>query len=548
MIKAEADQFMNADQKYGFDVWGFIHLTRVLDGAELAACNQAFDPSCGLHRDSFCALLEHPVLTDCLKTICGDDYSMDQATELMGPGADPAARVRLVAGTPERNRRLRYIQYHNAPICHGVCVLWALATAPPAESALVVVPASHKRNFEPPADLLSGDDDMGMTLELPLEAGDLVILAATTLYGLRGQASRLVKSEYVSQRMMPSDGFCEIPPPQWTRELAPEQAAIIGPRTTGIGGGVISDGSQVRLSDETEQTPAMEFYLNSATAPDPKELFFWDVNGYLVLRDIMDEDWLAAAHRSIDAAIEAQPTLADGHPAKFEEVPEAILRENNGEWPADTSSRLRGQIHRPRIGGLYDLPRPHCESFRKMIAHPPIVQRLNWMLGTGFRELFEPMCCIYSKGTSGGSLHGQSSCDYATGGRFPLLDNINVLWSLNDEAPGFGENSGGFTCVPGSHKASYEIPGPKTTSIDLPQVHKPALKAGDVLYFGSVAHGTTAWRSDWNRRNVIQFMASRNIRVRPGALAGWRWSTDPQRLSKAAPAAAHRTAMPLAGD
>ena len=83
---------MNTDQKYGFDVWGFIHLTRVLDGAELAACNQAFDPACGLHRDSFCSLLEHPVLTDCLKTICGDDYSMDQATELMPPGADPAAR------------------------------------------------------------------------------------------------------------------------------------------------------------------------------------------------------------------------------------------------------------------------------------------------------------------------------------------------------------------------------------------------------------------------------------------------------------------------
>eukprot|EP01052_Picozoa_sp_SAG31_P034403 SAG31_NODE_4016_length_3662_cov_3.395453_3_plen_124_part_00 len=40
-----------------------------------------------------------------------------------------------------------------------------------------------------------------------------------------------------------------------------------------------------------------------------------------------------------------------------------------------------------------------------MIAHPAVVQRLNWMLGPGYSEAFEPMACNYITGTCGGSLH-----------------------------------------------------------------------------------------------------------------------------------------------
>ena len=109
----------------------------------------------------------------------------------------------------------------------------------------------------------------------------------------------------------------------------------------------------------------------------------------------------------------------------------------------------------------------------------------------------------------------------------PLVEQVNVAWALHDEAAGFGDDSGGFLCVPGSHKASYAIPRPLTTSIDLPQVYKPPLQAGDVLFFGAVAHGTTAWRSERQRRTVIQFMGSGNVALPPGKKSvGWRWSTD----------------------
>jgi hypothetical protein len=442
------------------------------------------------------------------------------------PGPEAPAGVPLSAGDPERNYRLRYVKHHSGHVCRGLRVVWCLEATRPGEEGIVLVPASHNRRTEPPHDLLSGATNLEMTEEPALAAGDLLLIAETTLRGVRGRP-RLVESLFVSAMTMPTGGFSEIPAPDWTLELEPEQQVIVGPRTTGRSGMVLSDGQRVRVASEVEQPEIRASAQNTPTVSDPDEVWFWDVRGYLVLRGVMDEAWLTAAHAAIDAAIEAQPNLPKGHPSAFEEVPEALLRESDWKWPEETSSRIRGDINRPRIGGLYQLPQSHCDSFRKMIAHPAIVERLNWMLGLGYKESFEPMCCIYPQGTTGGSVHGQNPADYAGNGMIPQVENVNVLWSLNDEAPGFEDNSGGFICIPGSHKASCEIPRPKTTSIDLPQVYKPALKAGDVLFFGPVAHGTTTWRSSWNRRCVIQFMSSRNTSVRPAdAVVGWRWSAD----------------------
>ena len=50
------------------------------------------------------------------------------------------------------------------------------------------------------------------------------------------------------------------------------------------------------------------------------------------------------------------------------------------------------------------LPDGHSQAFRRMIAHPTIVQRLNMLLGHGYAELFEPVACNYIPGTSGGSI------------------------------------------------------------------------------------------------------------------------------------------------
>ena len=520
---------MTNDEDYGFDVAGFLRVPQVLGEAEMATCNEAIEAAGRsegmLQGDAFRALQEHPILQSYLEALCGPGFVVDRPLSMFVSDLDVTEQMKLQAGDPQHHRRLRYVCQGGERVSHGVRVVWALAPSTTSEGGLVLVPASHKRWMEPSADVLDATDALGMTVEPQLEAGDLLLCAATTLHGVRGDPGRLLTSQVISARAMPSDGFDAVAPPAWTGDLTPPQMAVLGPRTTGKGAALVSNGERAQVVGAVDRPRSIDDVLDEDFAPDPKELWFWDVRGYLVVRGVMDESWLAAAHEAIDATIASQADLPPGHPSKFEEVPEAIFRENGGQWPAETSARIRGDIHRPRIGGLYELPAPHREPFRKMIAHPAIVQRLNWMLGPAFREAWEPMCCIYPRGTTGGSLHGQRGYSMINGR--PYVDGVNVAWALHDEPAGFGDPSGGFICVPGSHKASFPIPGPGTTSIDLPQVHKPAMQAGDVLFFGGVAHGTTAWRADWDRRTVIQFMSGRQVSVRPvNNVALWRWSTD----------------------
>ena len=89
----------------------------------------------------------------------------------------------------------------------------------------------------------------------------------------------------------------------------------------------------------------------------------------------------------------------------------------------------------------------------------------------------------------GRTLHGQNPGGYSLVNGRHQCEQVNVAWALHDEVEGFGANSGGFVCVPGSHKALYQIPRPLHTGIDLPQVYKPGLKAGDVPCRLGTAHG-----------------------------------------------------------
>ncbi len=172
---------------------------------------------------------------------------------------------------------------------------------------------------------------------------------------------------------------------------------------------------------------------------------------------------------------------------------------------------------RPTMGGLLELPRPYCEPFRKMVAHPAVVHRLTWMGGKGFRCTgFEALCTV--KGGAGHFLHGgneplspsrnytfQNGRSYALGG-----PSVAVAWQLRDVT----EDDGGFACVPGSHKSQYRIPqGVWTCDEDMGLVAHPLTKAGDVIFFmdGPQAHGALAWKNEIPRRVILTRYSSRNF-------------------------------------
>ena len=61
---------------------------------------------------------------------------------------------------------------------------------------------------------------------------------------------------------------------------------------------------------------------------------------------------------------------------------------------------------RPMLPGILEFPKPDCEPFREMLAHPVLVKYLNVMCDKGFRLDHGPMFIVSNKGTAGHTMHG----------------------------------------------------------------------------------------------------------------------------------------------
>ena len=232
---------------------------------------------------------------------------------------------------------------------------------------------------------------------------------------------------------------------------------------------------------------------------DKRERYFWDLTGYLVLRDVLTADEIAAANEAIDHCADQ---IYVGQP-------------NEG---AQDSQILQGTEQRV-LHGLLELDEPYCEPFRKMLVHPQIIMRLNVMCGTGFRFDHGPWVTDSVKGTEGLVMHGQGEphrpyVAYHHQNNKMHCGGVTVTWQLSDINAG----EGGFACVPGSHKSRFPMPhGVRTCDDDMGVVLQPEMKAGDVIFFmdGAQAHGTLVWRGEHHRRSVLFKYADRTS-VRTG--------------------------------
>ncbi|MCY4603877.1 MAG: hypothetical protein OXE49_06550, partial [Gemmatimonadetes bacterium] len=165
------------------------------------------------------------------------------------------------------------------------------------------------------------------------------------------------------------------------------------------------------------------------------EKYLFDLLGFLIVRDVLSEEHLKLANDAIDS-MELTPSP---------------------EYFGD-SVALKGENASTRLGnseGLLELPRPFCEPFREMLAHPKTIPHLNTILGEGWRLDHGPGLIAMDKGCSGGMLHGNfdnAPYFYREGKIFTGLCVIEYL--LADEGPG----DGGISVIAGSHKAKVTCP------------------------------------------------------------------------------------------
>lgn len=227
------------------------------------------------------------------------------------------------------------------------------------------------------------------------------------------------------------------------------------------------------------------------------ERYFFDVNGYLVVKDALSKRERDGINAAIDRGVYNRPEhkTAQGHYETY----------------LDNNTALRGLIDNPRV-----LPYLHAfmgaeraESYA-MPGQPPSPIRLDH----SYFIFSEP-------GTPRGTLHlGNTpyvpSCSYHVRDREIFSGLTVVSYVLNEVPPG----QGGFACIPGSHKANFPCPKDYAQLSDLSSVVSPKVSPGDaILFTEALTHGSMPWNASHMRRALFFKYTPHHI-----AWAHPRWS------------------------
>ena len=213
--------------------------------------------------------------------------------------------------------------------------------------------------------------------------------------------------------------------------------------------------------------------------------YLFDLAGFLVIPDVLGQAELDELNRLIDA---------QALPPPREEI-------RFGLAPGKA----------PPYAGFLEWGTPFCD----LLDHQRIMTLLQLTLGDWF-HLDRLFGINMDAGMDFGQLHG-GNAPYSPGESYHVRDGTIqndftvVSWNLVDTGPA----SGGFCCVPGSHKSNFVRPNPTSATThghwemmdgdDLaPGVVIPEAPAGSVVLFSeALTHGTAPWKGAHRRRTLI---------------------------------------------
>ena len=173
-----------------------------------------------------------------------------------------------------------------------------------------------------------------------------------------------------------------------------------------------------------------------------EELYLFDLNGYLVVEQVLTAAEVDEANAAIDRH-------ADGINIRLGDL------SLSGE-----STTLDGTTGRGDLGGMLGWEKPWRDVFRHMLSHPRIVPCLNQIVGPGFRMDHSPGLITMRKGAEGCTLHGSSGPHFDPNQYYVYRDGqmhnglTVVAWQLSDVE----EGDGGLCLIPGQPQGQLRLP------------------------------------------------------------------------------------------
>ena len=255
---------LSEQEKYFFDLTGYLVVRGVLSRDQVTACNDAiehhadrtvFDPAqpggppalageprrhlTGMlgwdpaYREPFRDLLVHPVVVGRLNELCGKKFRLDHGPILISAQRGTAG-LGLHGGGEPFNASSWYHQQNDRINCRAVTVAWQLVDVNAGDGGFVIVPGSHKSRFAAPDGVKSLQNDLGLVVQPVLSAGDVLFFAEAALHGTRPWTSQRPRrsllykyasrdaARYVGRAFTPEQRYGD-----WTRQLSPEQRSLL---------------------------------------------------------------------------------------------------------------------------------------------------------------------------------------------------------------------------------------------------------------------------------------------------------------------------------
>lgn len=244
--------------------------------------------------------------------------------------------------------------------------------------------------------------------------------------------------------------------------------------------------------------PEQDYLRNGNDYPtemSEAERYLFDLNGFLIVRNVLSPAEIASCHAAIDNH------MADAIPRSDPTLRNAI----------EGSPMYGSGPPRIDLGGIFEWGTIESRVFKSILAHPRLLPIFHELLGRGYRLDHIPFVLMNNKGGEGFQLHGGTvdctSGEYNShlaytchnGNIRSNLLGCNVM--LVDHNPG----DGGFCVVPGSHKSNFKMPSGMVDGLAHSEyIIQPATKAGDVVLFSEgTVHGAMGWTSDTQRRCAL---------------------------------------------
>ena len=108
--------------------------------------------------------------------------------------------------------------------------------------------------------------------------------------------------------------------------------------------------------------------VRMAALMTPHERFMFDLNGFIVVRNVLTEAEVSAANAAIDT-----------HATNLMPRAEASLRNSQSD------SLMSAPGPRLDLGGMLYWEHPHCDVFRSVLTHPSLIRFYNELCGEGYR-------------------------------------------------------------------------------------------------------------------------------------------------------------------